>query len=317
MQSLPVPEIQHFILYRAEEREARQFQRIAPIYPFTTENLAGYFPFLKLEGKTVLTVSSSGDQVLNAIYYGTKQIDAFDVNFLSGLYSELKTQALRFLDYDEFLSFFSLAPDNHQVLSKRIYDKFSDSLSASAKYVFDLFYQAFEDHGYEMRNSHLFYNRPQVDHQAVIYNDYLQNSDKYLQTRKNLNASGYRWMQSNIKDLETILEPSLRYDVILLSNIADYAHLMYPGREHLKYFTQQIIYPLARHLSSEGIMCAACIFQIDAQIPTQAKNDMYMEQKRREVLPTDGLEYQELRFPSAISGYEDGLIVLKKIRATI
>jgi hypothetical protein len=88
--------------------------------------------------------------------------------------------------------------------------------------------------------------------------------------------------------------------------------LLYPGSEHLKSFTQHILHPLARHLSPEGILCAACIFQIDIHTPTKAKNDMYVEQKRREVLPADGLEYQEIRFPSAITGHEDGLIVLKK-----
>jgi hypothetical protein len=312
MQSLPVSKIRNFILYGAHAKEDRRFKGIAPIYPFTTENLAGYFPFLKINGKTILTVSGSGDQVLNAMYFGAKQIDAFDINLLSSLYTELKLQALRFLSYDDFLSYFSFVSDNRQVLSRRLYDKFSDSISSSAKYVFDLFYQAFNDRGYEMRNSHLFYNRPPVDHQSAVYNEYLQNPDKYLQTRNNSGASIYRWLQSDIMELKHILEPAARYDVILLSNIADYAHLMYPGSEHLKYFTQQILHPLVRYLSPEGILCAACIFLIDAQVPAKARNDMYVEQKRREVLHIDGLEYQEIRFPSAIAGHEDGLVVLRK-----
>jgi hypothetical protein len=104
----------------------------------------------------------------------------------------------------------------------------------------------------------------------------------------------------------------MKYDVILLSNVADYAHLIYPGEDHLREFAGHIIHPLTKHLSINGLICAACLFQIDTQTPDQVKNDIYIARKRREFLRAIGLEYQEILFPSAISGYKDGLIVLKK-----
>jgi hypothetical protein len=312
IRDLPVQEIREFIQQTVDDKEARTFRGISSIYPFTTENLAGYFPLLNLQGKTVLTVSGSGDHVLNAIYHRAKQIDAFDVNFLSSSYTELKLRAVHSLDYDDFLAFFALVADNQKVLSKRLYNQFSHSLSFSAKHVFDLFYQYFDGRGWALRNSHLFYNQPPVDHQATIYNAYLQNPYNYRQTRKSLSSCSYRWQQSNITEIEQKLKSLTQYDVILLSNIADYAHLMYPGSEHLLEFFQHIIYPLAEHLSREGLICVACLFQIDKQATDKLKNDLYLEGKRREVLSANGLEYQELRFPSAISGNTDALIVLKK-----
>ena len=50
------------------------------IYPFTTENLAGYFPYLDLKNKSVLTVGSSLDQAFNALVYGAKDICVYDIN---------------------------------------------------------------------------------------------------------------------------------------------------------------------------------------------------------------------------------------------
>lgn len=49
-------------------------------YPFTTENIAGYMPNLNIKNKSVLTLGSSGDQVLNAILLGAEHITLFDIN---------------------------------------------------------------------------------------------------------------------------------------------------------------------------------------------------------------------------------------------
>ena len=38
------------------------------VYPFTTEEIAGYFPLLELEEKKVFTVGSSSDQAFNALF---------------------------------------------------------------------------------------------------------------------------------------------------------------------------------------------------------------------------------------------------------
>ena len=44
------------------------------IYPFATENISGYIDKFDLKDKSLLTVGSSGDQVINAILYGCKKI---------------------------------------------------------------------------------------------------------------------------------------------------------------------------------------------------------------------------------------------------
>ena len=45
----------------------------APIYLYGTEAIGSYYKPLKLKGKSVLTINGSGDQVLNAYYFGAKK----------------------------------------------------------------------------------------------------------------------------------------------------------------------------------------------------------------------------------------------------
>lgn len=44
--------------------------RFNSIYPFTSENIAGYMKDLNLTGKKVITVTGSTDHILNVILQG-------------------------------------------------------------------------------------------------------------------------------------------------------------------------------------------------------------------------------------------------------
>ena len=50
------------------------------VYPFATENVYGYFDRLDLNGKDVLTVGSSLDQLFNAVVLGANKITVLDIN---------------------------------------------------------------------------------------------------------------------------------------------------------------------------------------------------------------------------------------------
>lgn len=50
------------------------------IYPFTTENIAGYITQLDIKNKSVLTVGSSSDQVFNCLLLEAKEVTLFDIN---------------------------------------------------------------------------------------------------------------------------------------------------------------------------------------------------------------------------------------------
>ena len=54
--------------------------RFDVIYPFTSENIAGYMEDLDLTDKKVITVTASSDHILNAIAQGATNITTFDIN---------------------------------------------------------------------------------------------------------------------------------------------------------------------------------------------------------------------------------------------
>ena len=77
--------------------------RFNSIYPFTSENIAGYMKDLDLTGKKVITVTGSTDHILNAILQGATEITTFDINPLTKPYMDLKISALKNLSYKNFI----------------------------------------------------------------------------------------------------------------------------------------------------------------------------------------------------------------------
>ena len=105
------------------------------IYTFTTENISGYIDFFDFNNKSLLTVGSSGDQILNSFYNGARDITLFDINEYAKYYVYLKISAILSLSYEEFKLFFfkygsSPFKNNKCMFSKEIFKKIKDNLKA-------------------------------------------------------------------------------------------------------------------------------------------------------------------------------------------
>ena len=81
-------------------------ERFNKVYPFTTENIAGYLD-MDLTGKKIITVTGSGDHIINAILKGCNDITTFDINPLTKEFMELKLEKIKELSLDEYLDYFS------------------------------------------------------------------------------------------------------------------------------------------------------------------------------------------------------------------
>lgn len=68
----------------------RYIKDFSRIYTFTTENISGYIDYFDFNNKSLLTVGSSGDQVLNSFYNGARDITLFDINEYAKYYVYLK-----------------------------------------------------------------------------------------------------------------------------------------------------------------------------------------------------------------------------------
>ena len=106
------------------------------IFSFTTENISGYLEYFDFNNKSLLTVGSSGDQILNSFYCGARNITLFDINEYAKYYVYLKIAAIASLNYKDFQDFFfkrvNAFNENELMFSKTFFKSISLFLSVNA-----------------------------------------------------------------------------------------------------------------------------------------------------------------------------------------
>lgn len=195
-------------------------ERFKGIYPFTTENIAGYMEKLNLSDKKIITVTGSGDHVINALVQGTRDITTFDVNPISEYYLDLKLSAIKSLEYKDFLKFLLYIGDR-----SLDYDIFKKLELNDKSYEF--FEKKYYEVGYDgeaLRRSPLFINKYFNVESKIEENLYLDLKN-YNYVKGLIDCCDIRFINSNLVDLK-LME---KYDYMFLSNIADYLNLMFDG----------------------------------------------------------------------------------------
>ncbi|MFH1637516.1 MAG: hypothetical protein ABIB71_03770 [Candidatus Woesearchaeota archaeon] len=307
----------------------RKFSRFSPMYSFATENLSGYFPVLPMQGKKILTVSGSGDHIINAYMFGATEVDAFDVNILSAFISELKLQALKELSFKEFKGFFlrespNSSTYNLNALDFEVYKQLKGGLSHFCSLFFDKAYEYFDFDGSRLRESYLFNNKYDLNQKKIQNNPYLQSKHNFEEVKRLSRKNHNRQIISEVQNLGELLGKKQSFDVILLSNIVDYAKIMFPeSKEYLGAFCDSVIEPLKMHLTEEGIICAAYIYVDDnnpySKYRTEVHNPLSKyrsaiddPEKRRLVFQGSGMKYYEITFESVIPEEKDAVVLLQK-----
>lgn len=224
------------------------------IYPFATENISGYIDKFDLKDKSLLTVGSSGDQVINAILYGCKKISVLDINPYTKFYYYLKIASILDLNLDEFMTFLrfkrypSTFKDNKDVFNSQLYNKIKTTLRNLdyESYLFwDELFQSFNP--IDIRNNLFSLDE---DHNRIITksNPYLQNQDSYEQVRNKLKTISPTFI---IEDLFKV-ELQEKYDNIWLSNIGTYL-----SRHFVKIMTDK----LAKSLNNNGQLLISYLYK--------------------------------------------------------
>ena len=154
------------------------------IYPFTTENIAGYIDMFDLNNKKLVVTGSSCDQIINARMKGCKDITIVDVCPYTKPYFFLKKAALMSLDYESF----------------RFWNSMFDRVDPY-KVRLNIFSQ--DEDRYEV---------------VKELNLYLRNEASYNEAKKLIEDVEPKFIQGNIFDIELDEE----YDNIWLSNLAQY-----------------------------------------------------------------------------------------------
>lgn len=187
--------------------------RFDSIYPFTTENIAGYMNDLDLTGKRIITVTGSADHILNAILKGATDITTFDINPLTEKYMDLKISAIKKLSYNEFLNIFLFDDVN---IDYNIITSLDMSLESKNFWIKQLETQN------KLLHSSLFNTKYYNPTSKLWQNIYLK-EDNYNLLKTKLNNVNINFICTSLKDLELTQD----YDYMFLSNISDYLNLMF------------------------------------------------------------------------------------------
>lgn len=120
---------------------------------------------------TVLSVTSSGCNVLNFLLYNAKKIFAVDYNPYQNYLLELKIEAIKKLNYDEFLELIGIVPSKRR---KDLYTSVRDELSKET--------QKFWDDTIDLIKSGIAYNG-KMEHRSKFFGKYL----RFLKGKETIN----------------------------------------------------------------------------------------------------------------------------------
>lgn len=231
------------------------------IYPFTTENISGYINNFDLKNKSLLTVGSSGDQVINAIACGCKDITLIDINPYSKYYFYLKCAAILCLSNFEYLNFFCCRDLIKKDLNKNFFDinvfnniKHTLRLLDYDSYLFwDELFQSFDK--YTIR-----YQLFSIDEYSM---DVIKKCNLYLEDEiyEKLRTKIFKFQLKFINDNLKEINLKNKYDNIWLSNLGMYLSLNE---------IEKLIHNLNNNLKINGQMLVCYLYKTD-------KNTKYQE----------------------------------------
>jgi len=214
------------------------FQRI---YPFTTENISGYINLFTLENKSLLTVGSSGDQVINTSLFNCKDQTVIDINPFTKYYFYLKKSAILSLTYQEFIEFFlykdypKFCHNNRQVFNKETFDKLKKMLKQEDYDSFYFWNELLHTYDGETIRKELFSGDEDRDIILKQINLYLTNELSFENTKTSIRDIHPIFICDDIMNVEL----NRNYDNIFLSNLG-----LYFGINKLKTLIDKL-YPYA------------------------------------------------------------------------
>ncbi len=187
---------------------------IETVYPFTNENLLELFKQLDVNGKTVATTGSSGDQVLASLLFGAKKVTLVDGNLYSKHYTDYKFAAIKNLSYEDFKAHFI---DSNNYFDFKVFQKISHDLDQDSLTFWGTIYSHTTD-AMMIKNRIANFNnqRPKTD--------FLYEKEIYEQLQEILKNHDFEldFKIAEFNDFPEVLTET--YDAILLSNIFQYVN---------------------------------------------------------------------------------------------
>lgn len=194
------------------------FHNASAVYRVSNERIQDYRKYLKNRNK-VLSVIGSGDQILNCILNGTKEIDAFDISVFPKYFLELKMAAIKALTIDEYIDFFYEVTNSDDVYEDMYY-RIAAYLKPVALEFWESLFNFFE--WKDIYNSTMFSSEPYTASNAINQNIFLQSEVEYNNLRDAIDNVKITYYEGDILELSSYLRNN--YDLVYLSNIVYYCN---------------------------------------------------------------------------------------------
>lgn len=224
-------------------------------YVSTNENLY-YYSKLKLEGKDVLVPTASGDHAFNAIYYGAKSVETFDINAFAALQYDLKETAIKCLSRDEFIEFYTV----ENFFNLQTYIKLRPFLKDDTRIFFDEIYSFIARNPGE---KNVFYPLVEEyfmqDKSIIRRNPYLKNERTFADMKRKLLKleTPVKHKLCPVHELDSYFD---KKDIVILSNILSYYYSnTYRSDEYLDKFEISLS-SIERLLRPTGIASVLYLF---------------------------------------------------------
>ncbi len=198
------------------------FHKYAAPFLFGTENQEGINSVIDYKDKDIVTIASSGDQYLGAVYYGGKNIDIFDINRMTYYVTCLKIAAIMVLDYVEFLDFFTpydmFGMEKKSFWNLKTLKKLLSRMPSDVAFFWDVvMYEAqkndfgdlvlLQEDGYALHN---------IRKGMPFY----QSEEEYYRLQKLLRSRDFpKFFETDILNLKDVLTST--YDIAYLSNVLE------------------------------------------------------------------------------------------------
>lgn len=192
------------------------------IYKITNEDVSSYFNLLK-DRERIFSITASGDQILNSILAGSKDITACDISSFPNYFLALKIAAVKSLSLEEYLNFFILADEEKIEFSDKYYDKLRVNLDAKPAEFWDHLFGFFD--GDEIYNSSLFSREVYTLDGFKKRNPYIEKENYQLLKRK-IDDVHLKYVNTDLGSFK--VEFTDFYDLVNLSSILYYDKLNNP-----------------------------------------------------------------------------------------
>ena len=198
------------------------------IYNMSTEMDRSFMQDADVKDKRVLTVGSSGDQIIAYALLGSKDITVMDANVLTPFFAVLKMTALQVLTREEFIDFFADAKKEEFMNEKVYQEKIRHNLGSE--------WARFWDAMYEKKCHNRIFNLDALPGEFPLY---LSDNENYLKARGLTSQVNVTFVFADISQFHEYMEGE--YDIIDLSNIYTYVSKdkfnvavdnMYPNLTH-------------------------------------------------------------------------------------